>query len=260
MVLPGMLIALVYRAEAFKSAAAVRLQESSEELQWEMPPVKHHRHSEQPQVEVTEATTDAPASEAPVEGCRRFKLFGRKGSCRKNGMKRCGRGRKLLKVPGVILPASSTAPAFSPLTAPIATLALLTYILVHLPALLLSSENAIFGFKYLLTAPEVEQDKCMKIMLEVLALTPPRFWAVILVPVVVGVACVFRWSSGGKEMWTYAEEWVLVKAKKTEGETEVEAATIPVAAAPAGDEKVAPPAYEVLFEADAKDVPADVKP
>lgn len=96
------------------------------------------------------------------------------------------------------------------------------------------------------------------ILVELMALVPPRFWAIVIVPVVVGVACVVRWGKGGREMWGYAEEWVLIKENKVK---EAEAATVEAVVAPVagGDEKVAPPAYEVLFEADVKEAPADVK-
>lgn len=264
-----MLIALVYRAEASSASAAIQLQESSEELQWEMPKLGHHaRFHQAAQAQATETpvapaqTSEAlaPAPEAPAEPrCHRFKGW-RKGGrcCKSNGTKTkgCGRGRRFLRIPGVIVPSSSFSPAFSPFTTPVATLALLTYIIVHIPALLLNSP---FFYQYLLTSPEIAQDKCMKIMVDLLANMPPRFWAIVAVPVAVGVACVCRWNNGGKEMWSYAEEWILVKSKEAEA---AEVATAPAdveAPAPAVDTKDVPPAYEVLFEADVKEAPAEVK-
>lgn len=111
---------------------------------------------------------------------------------------------------GVILPRINASPSLNPLTTPISTLALLTWITIHILAILLSSDHPIFGLKYLL---ETENSPVRQAVLRSAILIPPSFLGLLVVLIVVTLACLLSWYGNGRQIWRYSEQWVLTRPK-----------------------------------------------
>lgn len=104
----------------------------------------------------------------------------------------------------------STSPHFSPLSTPIATFALFTYIFAYAVALLLAESQTTVGHGYIMAPPLSQGNVVIKSFMEVFFPTPPRIMAWALVSIVVLVACWWRWDKGGKEMWEDKDMWLML--------------------------------------------------
>lgn len=113
-------------------------------------------------------------------------------------------------------------PPFSILTTPFATISLMTFVLTHIPALLISSAHPLYGLNHLvLAAAEIGPlgSPSMEVFVKLFANIPPPFLALVTVPIIVALLCWITWGKGGREVWAYAERWnVLEKDEKAEEE------------------------------------------
>lgn len=94
--------------------------------------------------------------------------------------------------------------------APLFHLCLAVLFAVHVPAIVLSLPR----FQYLYTSPDASS-MSLSLLFAVLATVPPQLWGLIAVPAVIAAATHIR--GDGKDLWRYAEQWVIVhkKEKKT---------------------------------------------
>lgn len=102
------------------------------------------------------------------------------------------------------------SPPFSILTTPIATISFITFVLTHIPALLLSSTHPLYGLNHLVYAAAdtgALGEQSLEAFVKLFANVPPAFLALATVPSVVGLVCGVTWAKGGKEVWRYAERW-----------------------------------------------------
>lgn len=98
---------------------------------------------------------------------------------------------------------------FSPFSTPIASFALFTHIIVHISAIVLSSNRPVFGFWHLFDQSDSADHSTSPGALAVITQFPPQLAAAVVVPLVVAILCWVRWKKGGEELWKYSEPWVL---------------------------------------------------
>lgn len=115
----------------------------------------------------------------------------------------------------ISVPSLFSSPQFSPLSTPIASFALFTYLFAYALALLLAESHTTVGHGYIMSPPLSQGSIFAKSLMEVLLPTPPRIMAWVLVPMVIFVACKWHWNKVGREMWEYEEKWMILKEEHT---------------------------------------------